>query len=299
MKLLLYSYIRKTFSIICVCIYGMSNLHALPAEPTLKVSVNKKSILAGEQFKVGVELITELESEVQYTNPSDSSKGFLIIDQQRITTLASGKLKKTQLTFTLISTDQEATQVPPFTFTIISPYTIKQLSTKAIPITVLLLPVDVTVPHKTLFPSVPITYTKAELYPYFTFIAIVLVGLFSFAYRSKLYNLIAAIKRLYFYQRSLNKIKHLKHTHDIATKLPLELRKYLSGYIGLRASTSTTEEIVKELRNKNIDKQLVDKLQKVLKETDRIKFSYQSGSSNQQELVIISKEFVQLTKNLN
>ncbi|GAB3203317.1 hypothetical protein GCM10027293_33020 [Pontibacter aydingkolensis] len=279
--------------------YINDSLLANPAKPTINVSINKNEVMAGELIKISVEIISKPDVKVKYYGSGDSLQSFIVVEKQRSIALINDRYKKERFNFALIGTDPGAKEIPALPFLAITPHSKQIVSTEAMPITIFLLPSDTSIPHKGILSSVPITYSIEELLPYFITVVLTMLTLLCYTYRDKLRSWRTGIQRVIFYRQSLNNLKHIANAHDAAIILPQELRNYLAGYLSIQTSASTSEEIIKELGRKQIDSHLIQKLERVLKETDNVRFAPKSDCINHQELLSISREFIISTKALS
>lgn len=283
----------------CVCLNVTCRVQAAHSISEVRVTVDRQNIVAGEQIHLSVAITATVDAVIRSQGAADSLAGFLVLSTDRDSATTLPNSKTTHFSYTLLSTAPGVQELPALTFKASSPHKKQLLTTKPIPVSVGLLPVDVSLPYQKIYPSTPIAYTPRELLPYLLALAVMLLALLGFCFRNHIRRWQAAIERHLYYRRTLRSIDRMATAEDMTVRLPQVLRAHISTLFHVETSCATSSEIVKVLEKKNLNKNLIQTLEWVLSETDKAKFTRTPRTLDKRELVRISQEVIRLTKTLS
>lgn len=289
--------------------YPFFNLNSQELEVTARVDSNK--YLIGDWIKLYIDLKYKTGIKIHYPTILDSINGLELIERAQPTINKKGDLIRETLTFTFTAFDSGLFIIPQlnFIYSVENDTTKKISTTNPILIFVEKIKVDPEKDIKDIKPPFGIPISIFEILKYVLILIIVsaLVFLGYYLYKNrKEKNILDVFKgpkrppheialealqtlaAEHLWQRGEVKLYHSKLT-DI-------VRAYIEERFYSKALESTTDEIILDLDNKEIDKTTISKLKELLTRADLVKFAKAQPTAEENERSLqLAFEFVNET----
>ncbi len=308
--------IRTVLHLICISLFLVFvSLPLAGQEISAQASVDTTDILIGDHLELELNIATEDEVSIFWPMWLDSLGRMEIISTTEIDSTVEGdKRIKSQVIY-LTAFDSGAYQIPPVNFYYSSTYSNDTLSVSTEPLDIFVHTVKVDTaqaikPIKSI-ESIPLTF--GEVLPWIIIAMLVLgiiAGVWYWNYLRKKRKAIPieekvpdipphelALEQLQtleqkkLWQEGKVKVYYIELT-DI-------LRTYLEGRYAIPALESTTEEILEDIRKKDIQDSLRNQLKALLERADLTKFAkLRPGPEENRTGLDIVRQFVQSTKQI-
>jgi len=289
--------------------------HSWGQDITVRASIDTTDMLIGDHLPLNVEVSHPDDVRVFWPAWLDTLGRMEIVSRTEPDSITEGSNITQTQTLYLTAFDSGAYQIPPLNFYYTSSYSNDTLykSTNPQDVFVHTVPVDTAQaikPIKTIQP-VPITFREILPWVLVTFIILAIVGAVIYwnYLRKKRKPLMVINKEPVIppHEVALKKLDLLEHkklwqegrVKEYYVELTEIVREYLEGRYRILALESTTEEIIEDLRNKDITAEQMAQLQDLLQRADLTKFArFRPGPEENRKGLDVSRNFVQMTREI-
>ena len=305
-------YIKYRFALAFLLFISCYSYSSYSQKITAKARIDSSHILLGDPIKYNLEISYNKALKVILPVFPDTFRGFVVLDRSVIDSSFKNDIITRKQTITLTTFDSGDKFIPSVKINYQQKGQVNYnfISTDSFKIVVNYVQVDTTLAIKPIKPILKAPLSFREILPYLiSFIILLLIILAIIYYIRRL----KANKPLFVRQKiflpphilALEKLKKLedeklwqkgeiKKFHIDLTEI---VREYMESRFNILAIESTTSEIITQLNELPIDKNLLNKVNEFLNISDLVKFAKLTPLPNENEnCLAISYEFVDRTK---
>ncbi len=307
---------RFSYTLLLLLLVNICSYHDIFSQDiTVRASIDTTDMLIGDQLPLNVEVSYPDDIRVFWPSWLDTLGRMEIVSRTELDSLTGGGNITQMQTLYLTAFDSGAYQIPPLNFYYTSTYSNDTLSKTTNPLDVFVhtVPVDTSQAIKAIKTIQPVPITFREIFPWILIAVIILAIIGGVIYWNDLRKkrkpaiLIKKEPEIPPHEVALEKLDLLEHkklwqegrVKEYYVELTEIIREYLEGRYNIPARESTTEEIIRDLKRKDITAEQMAQLQDLLQRADLTKFAKsRPGPEENRKSLDVSRNFVQMTREI-
>lgn len=264
---------------------------------TVKVSVDKNRILLGEHFELTLQVTSPLKETAHFWSV-DNIPHFEIVSKEKIDTSNADKTITLKQIIQLTSFDSGHWFIPSF-------YLEKRIRTDSIPVDVVFSDFDSKQPYHDIKDIIEVnSKEKNTWWLYLVLGGVVLLAGVIILLRRKKKTVVSMAEVVDPFKEAMLQLEKLQKedlsAHKFYTKLVNIFRLYIFRRKGIHSLQQTTDDLIIQLRNINMNKEQFEKLFEALRLSDAVKFAkYIPGQEDNRIVFETVKKTIQAIEQLN